>query len=183
MNKYWQHFKTICKHKVAVFYHCYKCGIWWRGLIHDLSKFSPTEFFTSAKYFQGNRSPIEAEKEAIGYSNAWLHHKGHNKHHWEYWCDFEKDGIPFPHKIPYKYVVEMICDWIGAGQVYDKEKWTQSAPLNYYHKVRADRYFHKDTERLIIYFLKTIDAAGLESFYFSSKNKYIKEEYEKNANL
>ena len=78
---YLKHFKTVCKHKYYVFKECAACGLFWQGLVHDLSKFSPVEFASSAKYFQGNRSPIDAEKEAIGYSTAWLHHKGHNKHH------------------------------------------------------------------------------------------------------
>lgn len=177
MNKYLAHFKTICKHKAAVFLHCRKCGIWWQGITHDLSKFSPTEFFTSAKYFQGDRSPIEAEKEAIGYSNAWLHHKGHNKHHWEYWCDFEKNGVPFPHRIPYKYIVEMICDWIGAGQVYDLDEWSTETPWNYYWGVRQDRHFHEDTEEFIVKFLKIIRDEGLDAFYYCARLgfSYLKE--------
>lgn len=96
-------------------------------------------------YFQGNKSPIEAQKAAEGYSVAWLHHKGHNPHHWEYWIDFDSQGEIIANKIPYKYVIEMICDWIGAGKVYAHGTWTQSDPLDYYYKVRAGRYFHPDT--------------------------------------
>lgn len=92
MGVRWKHFKTICKHKAVVFKECRACGITWQGLVHDLSKFSPAEFTASAKYFQGDKSPIEAEKEATGYSAAWNHHKGHNPHHWEYWTDFDEDG-------------------------------------------------------------------------------------------
>lgn len=88
MNKYLEHLKVVCKHKSIVFKLMKKCGYGWQGLKHDMSKFSPTEFFSSARYFQGTRSPIDKEKEVLGYSNAWLHHKGHNKHHWEYWVDF-----------------------------------------------------------------------------------------------
>lgn len=120
-----KHFKTVCKHKAIVFHECRKCGLWWRGLVHDLSKFSPTEFGPSARYFQGNKSPIEAEKRAKGYSLAWQHHMGHNPHHWEYWIDYGKDGGIITVKIPFKYVVEMVCDWIGAGKVYSGENWTQ----------------------------------------------------------
>ena len=126
-----KHFKTVCKHKWVVFKECHACGITWQGIIHDMSKFGITEFVPSAKYFQGNRSPINAEKEKNGYSIAWLHHKGINKHHWEWWTDFDdEDGKIIANKIPYKYVVEMVCDWIGAGKVYSKEKWTQEEPLN-----------------------------------------------------
>ena len=166
MGACWKHFKTVCRHKWEVFKECYACGITWQGIVHDMSKFSPAEFVPSAKYFQGNRSPIEAEKEAIGYSDAWLHHKGHNKHHWEYWCDYNNDtGEVFPHRIPYKYVVEMVCDWIGAGKVYSKEKWTQAEPLNYYNKARSGRHFHPDTEAMIVYFLECIRDYGPYNFH------------------
>ena len=160
------HFITVCKHKYVVFKQCHACGITWQGLIHDLSKFSYTEFISSAKYFQGDRSPIEAEKAAIGYSAAWLHHKGRNPHHWEYWTDFnDKTGEIIANKIPYKYVVEMVCDWVGAGMVYEKDKWTQKAPLDYYYKVRSGRHFHPETEALLIAFLECIRDEGLVGFY------------------
>ena len=165
MGVYWKHFKTVCKHKHEVFKECWACGIGWQGLLHDLSKFGITEFASSAKYFQGNRSPIEAEKEIIGYSKAWLHHKGHNKHHWEYWTDFADDGTIIANKIPVKYVIEMVCDWIGAGKVYSKDKWTQASPLEYYVKVRGGRYFHPDTEVLIMVMLGVINDRGLSEFH------------------
>lgn len=167
MGSGWKHFKTVWKHKKVVYQECKACGIWWQGVMHDMSKFSRAEFVPSAKYFQGDRSPIEAEKEAIGYSNAWLHHKGRNPHHWEYWCDFNNDtGEVFPHKIPEKYVIEMLCDWIGAGQVYSKDKWTQEEPLNYYKKVRKGRHFHPETEELIVRLLEHIRDDGLERFHY-----------------
>ena len=75
MGKIWKHFKTITKHKWVVFKECASCGLIWRGLVHDLSKYSPSEFIPSAKYFQGNKSPIDAEKDSVGYSKAWMHHK------------------------------------------------------------------------------------------------------------
>ena len=159
------HFKTICKHKKVVFEECRACGITWQGITHDLSKFSITEFTPSARYFQGNRSPIEAEKEDTGYSMAWLHHKGVNKHHWEWWCDFGENGEVIANKIPSKYVVEMLCDWIGAGKVYNKETWKQSDPLDYYNKVRKGRHFHPETEKLIVYLLEVIKDKGLDEFH------------------
>lgn len=165
MGVRWKHFKTVCKHKAVVFKECKACGLIWRGIVHDLSKFSPVEFTASAKYFQGNRSPIEAEKDEIGYSEAWLHHKGHNPHHWEYWTDFGDDGEVLPAKIPYNYVVEMVCDWIGAGMVYSKGKWKQSDPLDYYAKVRCMRHFHPETETLILGFLNCIKHRGLKEFH------------------
>lgn len=170
MTKYWKHLKTICKHKWIVFKECAACGIFWQGLIHDLSKFGFTEFISSARHFQGNRSPIEAEKESIGYSRAWLHHKGHNKHHWEYWADFASDGSIIANEIPAKYVVEMVCDWIGAGKAYNSSNWTQHDPLTYYNKVRPGRHFNPRTESIILAFLYTIDIQGLDSFHCVARN-------------
>ncbi len=165
MGVRWKHFKTVMKHKQVVFRECWACGIGWQGIVHDLSKFSHTEFSPSAKYFQGNRSPIEAEKEDCGYSFAWLHHKGCNPHHWEYWIDFASDGGIIADRIPKKYVIEMLCDWIGAGKVYAKGKWSQNDPLDYYNKVRAGRYFHPETEQVIVRFLELIRDEGLEQFH------------------
>lgn len=176
MNKYWNHFKTICEHKKEVFKECRACGIGWQGILHDLSKFGPTEFISSARYFQGTRSPIEAEKESIGYSMAWLHHKSHNKHHWEYWTDFADDGSIIANKMPIRYVIEMICDWIGAGKVYSKDQWTCASPLVYYNKVRAGRYFHPDTEAAILECLNLILSRGLEAFHKRAK-QLLKEGY------
>lgn len=172
MGNKWKHFKTVCKHKAVVYKECKACGIAWQGIIHDLSKFSRTEFIPSANYFQGTGSPIEKEKAVKGYSEAWLHHKGHNKHHWEWWTDFDKNGGIIAQKIPSKYVIEMVCDWVGAGMVYSKEKWTQAEPLNYYNKVRSGRHFHPETEELIIIMLKIIRDDGLEAFHQFCKNKY-----------
>ena len=178
MGKRWRHFKTVCKHKRYVYRECKACGIMWKGIVHDLSKFSFVEFNESAKYFQGDRSPIDASKEAYGYSLAWLHHKGHNKHHWEYWTDFSADGSIIALKIPYEYVVEMICDWIGAGMAYSKGKWSQSEPLEYYNKVRKGRYFHPDTENLILVFLNAIKDKGLDEFHRLARcSGYLKADY------
>jgi hypothetical protein len=111
------HLGKILKHKYWVFYYCCKAGIPWRGIKHDMSKFSPTEFWESVRYYQGNRSPIDACKEDKGVSKAWMHHKGRNRHHYEYWVDnFDKGGIPV--QMPYKDAVEMLCDYLGAGRAY-----------------------------------------------------------------
>lgn len=170
-----KHFLTICRHKYEVFKQCAACGLVWQGITHDLSKFSPTEFIPSAKFFQGSRSPLEAQKEVIGYSAAWLHHKGCNPHHWEYWTDFNQNGEIITVEIPRKYVVEMICDWIGAGKVYSKEKWTTASPLDYYNKVRSGRHFNPITEATIMSLLTCIKYSGLKMFHKLARD-IIKEE-------
>ena len=173
-----KHFKTVCRHKWYVFKQCCGCGMPIMGLKHDLSKFSFAEFAPSARYFQGDKSPIEAEKASVGYSKAWLHHKGHNPHHWEWWCDFGKNGEVIPCKIPYKYVVEMVCDYIGAGMAYEKEDWNRMVPLRYYQKVRKGRHFHPETEELILFFLEKVATDGLVAFHRVARLKDTRTTYE-----
>lgn len=133
MKKYFLHLKTILKHKWFVMVECFKVGLYWQGIIHDLSKFMPVEFFSSARYFQGDKTPIEAEKAELGYSRAWLNHKGKNKHHWEYWVDWH-DGKIYFCPIPRKYVLEMACDMVGASKAYLKGKFSPEEPYKYYLK-------------------------------------------------
>ena len=112
-----KHFHKVCTHKKWVFYYCCRVGIPIQGILHDLSKFSPVEFWESVKYYQGTSSPIDACKKEKGYSNAWMHHKGRNKHHYEYWQDdFDHGGKPI--EMPMKYKKEMLCDFLGAGKAY-----------------------------------------------------------------
>lgn len=174
-----KHLRTVAKHRWVVLQQCARCGYFWQGLTHDLSKLSRAEFVSSARYFQGDRSPIEAEKAAQGYSSAWLHHKGRNPHHWEYWTDFDElDGHIIANKIPYRYVVEMVCDWIGAGMVYSQDKWTQSEPLAYYDKVRKGRHFHEETEILLRFFLEVIKDYGLDKFYEVARSERLNSYYD-----
>ena len=117
MNKFFSHLKTVNTHRKWVRHYCFKAGLYWQGLTHDLSKYSPVEFFESVKYYQGNRSPIDACKEDKGYSKAWFHHKSHNKHHREFWTDnYDKGTSCVP--MPKKYAKEMLCDFLGAGRAY-----------------------------------------------------------------
>lgn len=152
MNKYIKHFKVIVRHKWFVGIECFKRGLYWQGIVHDLSKFSYTEFFASARYFQGDKSPIEMEKSELGYSIAWLNHKAKNKHHWLYWTDMvngEWKAVPMPDK----YITEMFCDYIGAGKAYNKEKWTPDMPLKYYREVDAKRMLLTEETRIKFEFL------------------------------
>lgn len=156
IKKYWEHFKVITKHKYYVSMECFKRGLYWQGIVHDLSKYSPVEFFTSARYFQGNKSPIEAEKDALGYSIAWLNHKAKNKHHWIYWTD-RKNGKEIAVPMPEKYIQEMLCDYIGAGKAYSKDKWTKRSPLEYYENVDSKiMLLHPDTRERFEFLLKEL---------------------------
>jgi len=149
--KAWEHFKTITYHKFLVAQGCFKVGLYKQGILHDLSKYSPTEFLVGMKYYQGNRSPNNAEREDKGYSAAWLHHKGRNKHHYEYWMDYSvKDiGGIAPAPMPTKYVVEMIMDRIAAAKVYKKEKYTDAYPLEYYKYGAEKADIHPQTRALM----------------------------------
>ena len=166
MNKFFGHLKTILTHKWWVFKYACKLGIPWQGFMHDMSKFHPTEFFESVKYYKGTSSPIPECKKDKGYSLAWQHHKGHNPHHWEWWIDNVGTRKNTPLKVPYPYVVEMLCDWIGAGKTYNKTKWTQAEPYEYYLKVRGERIIHPRTEKIIIYLLEIIRDQGLKTFCY-----------------
>ena len=109
-----EHFKTITEHRKLVREYCFRLGLYRQGLLHDLTKYSPVEFWRGARYYQGTRSPNNKEREETGVSLAWLHHKGRNKHHFEYWIDYTLDengkvGKPFllPQRNPRKYYMEM----------------------------------------------------------------------------
>ena len=154
MNKVWNHFKLVCRHKWYVLLACKEAGIFWQGLKHDLSKFSPTEFIPSVKYYTGKQSPIDTEKSIKRYSLAWLHHRGRNPHHWEYWIDNLSSGGEAL-KMPYKCVIEMVCDWIGSGKAYNKSTWTKVTPFEVFIKKynSGQIKIHLDTYKCIFYIL------------------------------
>lgn len=116
-NKILNHWRTVRTHRKWVRYYCFLAGIPWRGLTHDLSKYSPTEFLESARYWTGTNSPIENAKHEQGYSRAWLHHRGRNPHHWAYWADNFSEGLTI-YSMPMNDFVEMICDFLAAGRAY-----------------------------------------------------------------
>ena len=155
------HLSTINEHKAKVMELCFRCGLYKQGLLHDLSKYSPLELKTGFKYFQGFRSPIEAQKEAEGYSLSWLHHKGRNPHHWEFWIDNGPHG-PQPVPIEFPYVVEMFCDRVAAGMTYRKDKFRQDDPYKYYMDHRKAMMIHPQTDRQIRYLLSYMKEYGLD---------------------
>ena len=168
--KWLQHLKTITQHKIKVTWLCFRCHLFKQGLLHDLSKYSYIKLKTGFKYYQGYRSPIDAEKEEKGYSLGWLHHKGRNKHHWEYWLDFGKDGI-YPCQMPVNYVIEMFCDRVAASMIYQKEKYTDSSALDYYIQGRDKILIHPNTDALIFSLLTYLSKNGLDKTI-----EYIKKE-------
>lgn len=155
MNKAWEHFKTITRHRHMVIRNCRRAGILLQGLKHDLSKYSPSEFVPGAMYYQGNRSPNEGEREDYGFSKAWMHHKGRNKHHFEYWTDYDIVTKKLaPVKMPVRYVKEMFCDRVAASKIYQGEAYTDASALEYFLKAKGRRVIHPETsdflEKLLV---------------------------------
>ncbi len=151
---------------------CFKCGLIWQGLTHDLSKLSKAEFWAGAKYYQGYRSPQAKEREVLGYSAAWLHHKGRNKHHFEYWTDFA-DGRKVYVEMPAKYLAEMICDRVAASKIYLKEKYDDSKPLEYFESKTDKDGMNPATCEMLRYFLTMLKERG-EKQTFKELKKYVK---------
>lgn len=169
--KAWQHFKTITYHRFLVMKGCFQVGLYYQGLTHDLSKYSPSEFIVGAIYYQGNRSPNNAEREKRGYSSSWLHHKGRNKHHYEYWIDYSaNEGVVMaPAKMPVNYVVEMLMDRIAASKVYNKGAYKNSDPLTYFLKGKERAMMHEETKALLEKLLRMLAAKGEKATF-----RYIK---------
>jgi hypothetical protein len=172
MNKFFGHLRTVNKHRREVRKLCFKCGLYWQGLTHDLSKYSPIEFINGVRFFTGTKSPHSGEREKYGYSKAWLHHKAHNKHHREYWQDRHGDKV-VAIDMPRKYFVEMICDRVAACKIYLKENYTNDAPWNYYDSHRDDNQFSTNTRQDLVYFLQMLRDEG-EEYLFEYLRHWMK---------
>lgn len=166
--KIWQHFKTITYHRWLVRQGCFKVGLYWQGLTHDLSKYSPTEFWVGARYFQGTRSPNGVEREQKGYSEAWMHHKGRNRHHYEYWTDMSLktrnyESVPMPRK----YLAEMVMDRRAACIVYQGKNYDRGSALKYLLSSREKDLMHPETRRQLEYLLTMLrDKGEKETFHY-----------------
>ena len=173
----WLHFKTITKHKLLVMKYCFQIGLYKQGLLHDLSKYSPTEFLVGCRYYQGSRSPNNAEREEKGVSLSWLHHQGRNRHHFEYWVDYSLDdehvimGAP----IPRKYIAEMIMDRISASRTYRGDAYTDRDPLDYYLKSKDSLWFiHPDTKKDLEALLRILADHGEKKTLSYIRRVYLK---------
>ena len=169
------HFKTITHHRHLVCRYCFRLGLYRQGLLHDLSKYAPCEFWRGAQYYQGYRSPNDAERKQNGVSLAWLHHKGRNRHHFEYWIDYciGEDGKPYMGgcKMPLRYVAEMFCDRIAACRVYQGDRYTDASPYDYYQRSKdlsrtdASRFMHADTAALLDRWLLLLKEQGEDAAF------------------
>ena len=173
-NRLIAHTRTVLTHKKMVFKHCVKAGIPLQGITHDLSKFSPTEFMYGVKFYKGDKSPNEGEREDHGFSYAWMHHKGRNKHHFEYWNDYNIEANKaLPVKMPLKYVIEMFCDRVAASKVYLKDQYTNKSPYEYFDKGRSRRTIHQETSDFLEKLLKMLAEKG-EPYTFMFIKWYMK---------
>ena len=175
MSHPFRHFYTITKHRHKVIAHCFRAGIGFQGLFHDLSKYTPTEFLLGAKYYQGTRSPNDREREVYGYSAAWMHHKGRNRHHFEYWNDFhtqtrQYESVP----MPIRFVKEMFCDRVAASKIYQGKNYTDQHPLTYFLRGSARKIMHPETAKILEEWLTILAEQGEEKAFAhirSIKNK------------
>ena len=170
--KAWQHFKTITRHRWLVRKGCFKIGLYWQGLTHDLSKYSPTEFSVGARYWTGVRSPNATEREETGVSTSWVHHKGRNRHHYEYWNDLSLDTMTYESvPMPRKYLAEMVMDRIAACKVYQGNDYTPASPYEYFMRSIDRRLMHPQTRQELEYILEMLRDRGEKETF-----RYIKHE-------
>lgn len=167
----WKHFCTITAHRWRVRSGCFRVGLYWRGLVHDLSKYSWVEFRSGARYYQGTRSPNSRERELRGYSVAWMHHKGRNRHHFEYWTDLNLQTRSYgPVPMPRVFLVEMVMDRIAACKTYNTAAYTDADALNYFLKsseFKGDSLIHPQTKRELLVLLTMLrDRGEAETFRF-----------------
>lgn len=169
-KRFFGHLRTVNKHRAMVRKLCFKCGLYWQGLTHDLSKYSPTEFWNGVKFYTGTKSPHLGEREKYGYSKAWLHHKGCNKHHAEYWQDIRPNGKTESIEMPLKYLIEMFCDRVAASMIYLGDKYTDGAPLAYYESHRDENQFHEFTRNKLQMMLLILSEKGIDEYLQTIKN-------------
>ena len=168
------HFKTITKHRHTVIKHCAKAGILGRGLLHDLSKYMPAEFIGGAKYYTGTRSPNDLQRQENGYSAAWMHHKGRNKHHFEYWTDYDPvKKVMSPVPMPLKYVIEMFCDRVAACKIYQKDAYRQDAALRYYENAKSHYVMHPNTAALLEKLLEMLAQQGEDAVFHYIRSELL----------
>ena len=168
---FWAHLKTVHHHRSLVRKYCFRLGLYWQGLTHDLSKYSPVEFWAGVKYYQGDRSPNDAQRRANGYSASWMHHKGRNRHHFEFWTDYGMGGITGI-EMPRKYVAEMFCDRLAASKTYRGKDFDPGDPYKFFLYGKGRQLLlHPATSDLLETILLTLRDEGEDAAF-----EYVKHE-------
>jgi hypothetical protein len=174
------HLKIIHNHRKFVRKACFKAGLFWQGLTHDLSKYSLIEMLI-CKYYSGKRSPHQNAREVLGYSPSWIHHYHTNKHHYQYWWDENEEGKIIPMKMPFKYVIESFCDMLGASKAYNPDRWAPELLLSYWElKCKGKRIMHEKSTNLVEELIYKLVELGEENFwqYFETHKKFYRTCYE-----
>ena len=175
LKNFFGHLHTVGRHRRLVRKYCFRLGLYRQGLMHDLSKYSPTEFGPGVRYYTGKKSPNAGERDEYGFSTAWMHHKGRNRHHFEYWTDYvgpdkERVGVP----MPVNYFCEMFCDRVAASRIYNGDAYTDAMPLEYYYRSREYRLMHKDTRELLEKLLVMLKDEGEDKTFEYVKKEILK---------
>ena len=146
-----EHLRTVNRHRHLVRKYCFRLGLYWQGLTHDLSKYAPVEFWAGVRYYQGDHSPNDAQRHQDGYSASWLHHKGRNRHHFEYWTDYSLTGEGITGvEMPKRYVAEMFCDRLAASKVYRGKDFDPGDPYKFFLRGKEKRLLiHPATSELL----------------------------------
>lgn len=174
-QRFFGHIHTVCTHKRHVRRACFKMGIYRQGIFHDMSKFSPTEFWPSVKYYSGTFSPNATARVLTGVSTSWVHHKGRNKHHFEYWTDYTPKVEPYVIgcRMPMRYVAEMVADRYAACVAYHKDSYDQGDAWKYYEPSAEHLIIDPDTKAVLEAALKTMRDDG-EKAAFDLMKKLLK---------
>lgn len=186
MGKLHKYLKTVHIHRKYVRKMCWKMGIFWQGLVHDMSKYSPQELWM-CRYWTGKGSPHQACREVLGYSPSWIHHYHRNKHHYQFWWDEDENGNIIPMKMPYKYVIENFCDMVGASKAYNQGKcksgkWTPQMVYDYWvEKCEGKRIMHNESLYLIRKLIWNLREKGEEGFiaWYRHAESYLRDNYDK----
>ena len=180
MKNLFNHLKTVRKHRKFVRKACFKVGLYWQGLMHDLSKYSLTEL-SMCKYYTGKGSPHQVAREVLGYSPSWIHHYHVNKHHYQFWWDENEEGKIIPMKMPFKYVIESFCDMLGASKAYNPDNWGPDMLLCYWdQKCKGKRIMHEQSIGLIETLINNLVEFGEEDFFnwYKENKKFLQCYYE-----
>ncbi|MFW6172590.1 MAG: DUF5662 family protein [Elusimicrobiota bacterium] len=125
MKKYYLYLKYVVIHKVYVFIECCKLGILLRGILHDFSKFYPSEMIPNVKFHYGPDKKVIRNKSGYYrkfecgdeiFESSYLLHVRRNDHHWHYWSVTKDDGTTKEFPMSNGARKEMLADWIGAAK-------------------------------------------------------------------
>lgn len=153
MKAHLKYLSYVLRHKWFVFLAACRLGIPWRGLVHDLSKFRPSEWFPYVEHFHGRKA--KPWRDSTGYYKptdtgdpafdfAWFLHQKRNQHHWQWWTLPEDGGGLKVLPMSDACRREMLADWRGAGRAQGKPD-----TLTWYAKNREKMTLHPDARAWI----------------------------------